>query len=177
LDVFSEQKLVAGCRRGEKEACAALVRLYAREVFAVSVAVVGNVADGEDIAQEALLKGLTRIGELRKGRRFGPWIRRIARNLAVDFVRRQKAHRQATLSMAQSGQRRQPDRDYHVLEKAIEKLDAKYRETILLYYFDGQRTEEVAEKLNISPATVLSRLSRARRQLRELIETLQDNDD
>ncbi len=175
MDVFSEEKLVAGCRRGDKRAYAALVGLYAREVFAVSFGVVGNVHDAEDIAQEALLKGLVQIASLRKGARFGPWIRRIARNLAIDLVRRRKAGMQAAAQI-QLQQCAESTEDYHVLEKAIERLDETYRETILLYYFDGKRTEDVAEKLDISPATVLSRLSRARRQLREIIENQQETD-
>ncbi len=175
MDVFSEEKLVAGCRRGDKRAYAALVGLYARDVFAVSFGVVGNVHDAEDIAQEALLKGLVQIATLRKGKRFGPWICRIARNLAIDFVRRQKTHKQAAAQI-QLQQRAESTEDYHVLEKAIQRLDETYRETLLLYYFDGERTEDVAEKLDISPATVLSRLSRARRQLRKIIETQQETD-
>ncbi len=175
MDVFTEEKLVAGCRRGDKRAYAALVGRYARDVFAVSFGVVGNVHDAEDIAQEALLKGLVQIAALRKGKRFGPWICRIARNLAIDFVRRQKTHKQATAQI-QFEQRAESTGDYHVLEKAIQRLDETYRETLLLYYFDGERTEDVAEKLDISPATVLSRLSRARRQLREIIENRQETD-
>ena len=175
MDVFSEEKLVAGCRRGDKRAYAALVSRYARDVFAVSFGVVGNVHDAEDIAQEALLKGLVQIAALRKGKRFGPWIRRIARNLAIDLVRRQRMHKQTTARI-QFERRAESTEDYHVLEKAIQRLDETYRETLLLYYFDGERTEDVAEKLNISPATVLSRLSRARRQLREIIENQQETD-
>ena len=176
MDVFSEQKLVAGCRRGDKRAYAALVGLYARDVFVVSFGVVGNVHDAEDIAQEAFLKGLVQIAGLRRGERFGPWIRRIARNQAIDFVRRRKAGMQAAVAQIQLQPRAESTEDYHVLEKAIGRLDETYRETILLYYFDGRRTEDVAEKLDISPATVLSRLSRARRQLREIIENQQETD-
>ena len=176
MDVFSEEKLVAGCRRGDKRAYAALVSLYARHVFAVSFGVVGNVHGAEDVAQEALLQGLVQIASLRKGERFGPWICRIARNLAIDLVRLQKMHKQAAAQI-QLQQRAESTEDYHVLEKAIERLDVTYRETLLLYYFDGERTEDVAEKLNISPATVLSRLSRARRQLSEIFEPQQETDD
>lgn len=175
MDVFSEEKLVAGCRQGDKQAYAALVSLYARNVFAVSFSVVGNVHDAEDIAQEALLKGFVQIADLRKGKRFGPWVCRIARNLAIDFVRRQKTQKQAAARIRLQ-QCSESTEDYYVLEKAIQRLDETYRETIVLYYFDGRRTEDVAEELNISPATVLSRLSRARRQLREIIENQQETD-
>ena len=175
MDVFSEEKLVAGCRQGDTKAYAALVSRYARNVFAVSFSVVGNVHDAEDIAQEALLKGMVQIANLRKGKRFAPWICRIAKNLAIDFLRRQKTHKQAATRI-QLERRAESTEDYHVLEKAIQRLDETYRETIVLYYFDGERTDDVAEKLNISPATVLSRLSRARRQLREIIENQQETD-
>lgn len=63
-----------------------------------------------------------------------------------------------------------PEGEFAGLERALRLLDEKYREAILLYYFDGERTEAVAEKLEISPAAVLSRLSRARRQLRQMLE-------
>jgi RNA polymerase sigma factor (sigma-70 family) len=170
LDVFSEEQLVVRCRTGDREAYGALVKRYSRQVFAVCLAVTGNAADAEDLAQDALVKGFEEIGRLRKGESFGPWIRRIGRNLSVDFVRRRQTGRNAIEARSARQDGPMPEGEFAGLERALRLLDEKYREAILLYYFDGERTEAVAEKLEISPAAVLSRLSRARRQLRQMLE-------
>lgn len=176
MDVFSEEQLVVRCRAGERGAYGALVKRYAREVFGVCLGVVGNAADAEDLAQEALVRGFREIGRLRKGESFGPWIRRIGRNLSVDFVRRRQVGRQALESRIRDQEGSRPAGEFAGLERALGRLDEKHRAAIVLYYFDGERTEAVAEKLEISPATVLSRLSRARRQLRQMLAEQGDSD-
>ncbi|MBE0537547.1 MAG: sigma-70 family RNA polymerase sigma factor [Phycisphaerae bacterium] len=174
MDVFSEEQLVVRCRAGERDAYAELVTHYARQVFAVCLGVVGNAADAEDLAQEALVKGFEAVRRLRKGESFGPWIRRIARNLSVDFVRRQHVGREALDARIRDHESPRPDGEHVGLEQAMQRLEEKYRSAIVLYYFDGERTEAVAEKLEITPAAVLSRLSRARRLLREMLREQED---
>jgi len=177
LDVFSEEQLVVRCRTGDRAAYGELVKLSVREVFAICLSAVGNAADAEDLAQEALVKGFQEIGRLRKGESFAPWMRRIARNLAVDFLRRRHVAQNAVETLVRDQQLPRRQDDHVELERALQRLDEKYRQAIVLYYFDGERTEAVAEKLEISPATVLTRLSRARQQLRQILAEHGDTDD
>lgn len=173
LDVFGEEKLVGRCKGGEKDAYGILVKRYARDVFAVCLGVLGNVADAEDCAQEAFVRGFVEIGKLRDESGFRPWILRIARNLCIDLVRRRKVGRDAL--QKQIKVREESGEDYSVLEAAISRLDEKYREVLIMYYFDGQSTDYLAQKLQIAPATVLSRLSRARRMLRDILRRQGDS--
>lgn len=68
-------------------AYAELVERHYSKVFLVCLGVLGNVHDAEDVAQDAVIAGFEKIGQLRDGGQFGPWIARIARNLSVNFVR------------------------------------------------------------------------------------------
>ena len=56
------------------------------------------------------------------------------------------------------------------LEGALARLPEKYRVPLMLYYFDGHSTENVARMLDLDPAAVLTRLSRARRELRRMLQ-------
>jgi RNA polymerase sigma-70 factor (ECF subfamily) len=88
--------------------------------------------------------------------------------LCIDHIRRQGRAR-AALAGRESAETGRPH-DYGDLESALAELPPKYRLVLLLYYFDGQSTRSVAESLGISPGTAHTRLSRARKQLRKLLE-------
>jgi len=163
-----EKKLVLSCRGGDKSAYAGLVRAYSGRVFAICLGMVGHREDAEDLAQQALLKGFVDIKQLHRGENFGAWIGRIAKNLCIDFIRSQRRRRSAFAEqnvMSQSGSKEYPE-----LESALTKLPQEQRLVLMLYYFDGQSTEKVAETLDISRSAVQGRMSRARRQLRKLLE-------
>ena len=70
MNELSDKELVAICGRGDKQAYPALVRRYSGRVFGICLGIVGNTHDAEDLAQEALLKGLRQIDSLRDGQQF-----------------------------------------------------------------------------------------------------------
>jgi RNA polymerase sigma-70 factor (ECF subfamily) len=129
----------------------------------------GHREDAEDIAQQVLLKGFTDINRLRDSEQFGAWVGRIARNLCIDFIRRRKRKRNALVERTALSQ--SSSKEYPELEGALAKLPQRYRLALVLYYFDGRSTETIAETLAISQAAVRTRISRARKQLRKLLET------
>lgn len=169
MDASIEERLVDRCRKGDKEAYGVLAGEYARDVFAVCMSVLGNAADAEDAAQEAFVRGYGQIGGLRKSGRFGQWVMQIARNVCLDMLRRRQAGRKALEAERRRDRNERRSEEYGELEDAISRLDEKYREVLMMYYFGGESSEAVAARLEISPATVLSRLSRARRRLREIL--------
>ena len=161
-------------------AYAGLVRVYSGRVFAICLGMLGNIHDAEDIAQQALLKGFTDIDQLRDSDQFGAWIGRIARNLCLDFIRRRKREqkkaftKRAAVSESSSPAPAFPTKlgggeKYPELEDALAKLPRRYRLALMLYYFDGRSTENIAEALQISQAAVYARMSRARKRLRKLL--------
>jgi RNA polymerase sigma-70 factor (ECF subfamily) len=125
--------------------------------------------DSEDMAQEALIKGMTKIHSLREGSQFAQWITRIAQNLCRDHwritSRRRELLEQQKPETTITAESRAPD-----LSEALQRLPEKYRVPLLLYYFDGQNAGSVARTLNISRAGASTRLARARRALRRILE-------
>ncbi|GAJ15981.1 unnamed protein product, partial [marine sediment metagenome] len=164
-----EKKLVTSCRNGDKSAYTGLVKVYAGRVFGICLGMLGDSHDAEDVAQQALLKGFTDISQLRHGERFGAWIGRIAKNLCIDFIRRQKRNRNALVERAEASQG--GSKEYPELEGALARLPQDSRLVLMLYYFDGRSTKNIAETFETSEAAVQTRISRARKQLREILDT------
>ena len=167
--IITDKELVRACRKGDKDAYAQLVDRYARRVFGVCLGVLGNVHDAEDAGQDALIAGFTRIGGLKDGEQFGAWITTIARNQCVDMIRRKKLTRKKLTDKKEQTPDAGRACEYPQLEKAISLLPEKYRTPLLLYYFEEQSAEKVAEVLEITTAGVLTRLSRGRKKLRKLL--------
>jgi RNA polymerase sigma-70 factor (ECF subfamily) len=168
LDAETEKNLVASSRKGDRQAYADLVRAHCRRVFAICFGMLGNRHDAEDVAQQTLLRGLMQIRTLRHSERFGPWIAAIARNLCIDAIRRSGRSTPPPAGM-DAKERIIDSEDCRRLETALAKLSSDYRVPLLLFYFDGRSTASIGQTLGMSQAAVQTRLSRARRQLRELL--------
>jgi len=141
---------------------------YSGRIFAICLGMLGHRENAEDIAQQALLKALTNIKQLRDDEQFGAWITRIAKNLCIDFTRKQKHKRFFLIKrevVSQNGSKEYPE-----LQSALAKLSEEHRLALMLFYFDGRSTKNIAETLEISQGAVLARLSRARKRLRKLLE-------
>jgi len=169
LNGHLEKKLLASCRNGDKPAYTGLVKAYSGRVFGICLGMLGNSHDAEDVAQETLLKGLLYIKELRDDEQFGAWIGRIAKNLCIDFIRRQKFKRNAFVNRAEAS--RSSSKEYPQLQAALSKLPEDHRLALMLYYFDGRSTKNIAETFGTSEAAVQTRISRARKRLREILDT------
>ncbi|MFC1676978.1 RNA polymerase sigma factor [Planctomycetota bacterium] len=171
MDTNLQENLVADICKVDKSAYTMLVKASASRVFAICFATVGNRADAEDIAQQAFLKGYSEIGHLRDSQQFEPWIARIAKNLCIDFLRRENRKTNGLYEVADGSN---SPKEYPELTAALEKLPQQYRVILLLYYFDGQSTESIAQTLGTSRRAVHTRISRARKQLRQILEAMGD---
>jgi RNA polymerase sigma-70 factor (ECF subfamily) len=160
--------IVEACLAGDARAYAGLVRLHGKRVYAICLAMTGNAADAEDLAQEALMRGFTELGSLRDRDRFGPWIAAIAGNMCRNFIKK-RSNREQTPAMQVDCPREDPD-DLSDLRAMLGRLPDQHRIPLMLYYFDGHSSENVAASLGISVEAVHTRLSRARRELRKLLE-------
>lgn len=163
-----DAKIVEACLAGDSRAYAGLVRLHGRRVYAICLAMAGNAADAEDMAQEAFMRGFTELGSLRDHDRFGPWIAAIAGNTCRNFIKK-RSSRERTVAMQPDCPREDPN-DLSDLRDMLSRLSEQHRIPLMLYYFDGHSSESVAVSLGISIEAVHTRLSRARRELRKLLE-------
>ena len=171
MDNVDEIRLVRASQRGDRQAFSRLVEQYARAVFAVCLSTTGHAHDADDLAQEAFMKAFVQINSLRQADRFGPWLMRICRNTATDFLRAKRHQEPLEGDPVQSEPTAGAGLDTDGLEKMLLTLPEPLRQAVLLYYLDGRDTRSVAQALGISTDGVMTRLSRARKMLRERLHT------
>ncbi len=176
IDRLVEDQLPAA-RRGDGEAYARIVAACQNSVTAIALAIVRDVPTSEDIAQEAFLKAWQGLDTLRNHASFLPWLRQITRNLARDYLRATRlrpmtgegaemAINMAADPSASPAERLLRTEQERAAADIISSLPEDSRETLLLYYREGQRSRQVAALLGLSDAAVRKRLSRARELVR-----------
>lgn len=170
----SDADLVARVRGGSREAAGRLAERYLRASRAVALAIVGDVAGAEDVAQDAVVYAIDRIDDLREPERFGGWLMQIVRNRSRNHVRDRKRHRHVSLDRASfhsggpSPEREAERSDLRErLLGALAELPEVRREVLLLHDLEGWTHREIAERLGLPPGTVRSHLHYARRAMRE----------
>lgn len=181
-----ERELIRRIRSGDRELFHELIRPYERSVYAVIHSVLPNLADAEEVAQEAVLKAFVHLDQLADDQRFKAWLLRIAVNEARMRRRKDRARLYESLDDDSSEEEEGDVRpkqfadwrdlpseslDHRELRSAvraaIEKLPEKYRVILLLADAESLRYEEIAATLQISMAAVKTRLHRARMKLQE----------
>ena len=174
-DAASEADLLASAQGGNLFAFEEVVRRYQRRVYATALRIVRRHDLADDVTQEAFIRAHRALGSYDATRPFGPWMCRIAANLAINHVRSPEA-REEELDEGALAERPSPAagplgalleaeaRD--VLEDALGALPAEQRAVFVLRTFEDLSYKEIAEALDLEVGTVMSRLSRAREKLR-----------
>lgn len=147
-----------------------------RRIFAQIYRMVGNVADAQDLTQEAFIKAIQRQDQLKDEQKAAHWLSRIATNTAIDFVRRSGRATFCEIEDAPEGHFETPEqlllrseqRDY--LQEGLRLLSARERAALLLRDVEGLPAEEVAKRMGCSKATVRSHIANARTKFRRFIE-------
>jgi RNA polymerase sigma-70 factor, ECF subfamily len=172
----TDAELVAGVRRGSRDAAGRLAERYLRPSRAVALAIVGDVAAAEDMAQDAVVYAIERIDDCRQPDRFGAWLLRIVRNRSRNYVRDRKSDRHVPLEAA--ALRSRSPSPQHAAERAelrdgllaaLRQLSEERCEVVLLHDLEGWTHREIAERMDLPPGTVRSHLHHARRTLRTLL--------
>jgi RNA polymerase sigma-70 factor (ECF subfamily) len=174
------QELVARARRHDADAFALLIERYEQAALAVAYAVLRDADRAGDAVQEAFLRAWTELARLQEAARFGGWLMQIVRNAALDLRRKLKPTVSTFPDLAadtagpeERGEIRERDAQ---VKAALDGLDDMTRTAVILRYYDGRSAKEIAELLDVSPASIDMRLSRARGQLREVLADLAETE-
>ena len=159
-----------------------------RRVFLLIYRIVGNVADAQDLTQEAFIKALQRQDQLKDLDKAAHWLSRIASNTAIDFLRRNgKVSFCEIDALPDSLADRMldefsPTAEHNPeqmvlrterrtwLERGLDTLTERERTALLLRDVEGLPAEDVARELNCSKATVRSHIANARVKFRRYME-------
>jgi RNA polymerase sigma-70 factor (ECF subfamily) len=172
-----ESFLIARARRGDPSAFEEIVRLYQRRVYGVALRIVRAHDVADDVTQEAFLRAWRSLDRFDLERPFGPWVCRIAANLAVNHVRSPRAREEGLPDGHAETRSSGPGplgalldaEGARVLETAMGQLPQEQRAVLVLRVVEDLSYAEIAETLGISPGTVMSRLFRARERLAQAL--------
>jgi RNA polymerase sigma-70 factor (ECF subfamily) len=150
-----------------------LFRTHYPRLVAIGVAMSGDEEVARELAQETMLRAHDRWSELVDFDQPGAWLRRVMTNLLIDHHRRRTAEHSALGRVTGRGSTVGADvadrsADAATWAALVEPLPLRQRAIIVLHYGDDRSVAEVAELLGISPGTVKSALSKARRRLHEI---------
>ncbi len=167
-----DAELVNAVLDGDKQAFGVLVKRYERPVRAVALDVLGDYHLATDVSQDAFVTAYKNLPGLRKPVVFGPWLMKITRRCALDFIRRmqKEAPREPAVAEAIVNSDGELDEEKQTLLAAVVRLPEGEKQVVMLRYFAGHSVKGVAEILGRSVGTVTKQLSRAHRHLRNILE-------
>lgn len=173
----SPRSLERAAQRGDRDAFATLVSRHQSDVHALCARILGPGDDAKDAAQEAFVRAFFAVSRYDPALPFVAWVLRIARNHCLDVLRRRKG-RKTDLVEAPEAVASEPDAESRAvdaetarrIERALARLDVRYREVLTLYHLHDRSYAEIAKIVGSPLGTVMSWIHRGRRALRDEIE-------
>jgi len=179
----SDTKLLKASLAGNAQAFGTVIDKYASLVCAITYSATGDVAQSEELAQEAFLRAWKSLGQLKDLNKFRPWLCRIARSTVQNWFRSQKrdvmdraAPLDAAAGRASDGSgpvEAAMNREQRaVVSQALAQIPENLREPLVLFYREQQSTRQVAKQLGLSENAARQRISRARVMLRTQVASI-----
>ena len=175
---MKDKDLIEACKRGDAWAQKRLYERYVPVLFGLSKRYVLFDADAEDIVQEAMYKILTKISSYGYKGSFEGWMRKIAVNEALMFLRKKQSN-PFTTPIDDAPELMDEDATIHArmnadeLLKMIRELPTGYRLVFNMFVIEGYKHREIAEILGISIHTSKSQLILAKKKLRKMIDQIE----
>lgn len=170
--MIDENNCIADVLGGNKEAYRQLVERYQTGLIIHCENILKDRQDGEDIAQEAFIKAYKNLASFSPGKaRFSTWLYRIATNLCIDYLRKNKRQVrvedvEAYMEAARPEGLEQDE--IMAIRQAVEELEPpQYAEIIKAYFWEGKSYKEIAAQFDTSTNTIGTWISRAKVQLKE----------
>ena len=167
------QDLIDRCRKGDTKAQFELYKLYYKPMYNVSLRMVGNEVEAEDVMQEAFFKAFTKFDTYEGKVSFGAWLKKIVINRSLDQLKKRKVKFEELNEKI-------PDEDTPVLDlseiqleqfkKTVRQLPDGYRVVLSLYLLEGYDHDEISQILGISNVASRTQYMRAKNKLRQLLQ-------
>ena len=175
-------ELVRKAQKGNQKAFASLVKNYTRLVNVIVFHHTHRWEETRDLVQEVFLKALENIDRLDEPDRFRSWLMQIARTTSRNWITRRHEMESienvdindlnilAARGCDQTAQDKVSLREIAgITLRALDSINARYKDVILLKYMEDMTYDEISEMLNVSVATIRSRLYRAKSKLQEIL--------
>jgi RNA polymerase sigma-70 factor (ECF subfamily) len=172
-----DDALVAASQRGDQAAFGEIVRRYQRAVHRLAWSLTRNATDADDLAQETFVRAWGAIGRFERGQPLYPWLARIVTNQAFSLFRHRRRKPESSIEpLLEAGRQwgvaddpadhsERSERDAR-LRACFGELAEEHQAVLALRAVQDLSYDEIARVLSIPAGTVMSRLSRARAELK-----------
>lgn len=167
------QEIITQCKEGNQKAQFQLYKLYYKAMYSVSLRIVNNEMEAEDVMQEAFLNAFKKIETYKGEVSFGAWLKKIVVNRSLDYLKKRKVQfeevndRTTQIADYQMGTK---EVDVNTIKTAIQNLPDGYRIVLSLYLIEGYDHEEISQILGITNSASRTQFLRAKNKLRELLK-------
>ncbi|NGP44292.1 sigma-70 family RNA polymerase sigma factor [Bacillaceae bacterium SIJ1] len=180
---MDEANLIRRAKKGNMAAFQRLVEIYAPVVERFAYQLGNRPHEVEDIAQEVFIRVYRFLGQYQQAK-FSTWLYKITLNTTRDLARKKTQYDRKVVKLKQDRQTEescaaaeesvlQSEQD-RILHQCVQSLDEKYRVPLVLYYFQDRKYNEIAEIMQVSLATVKTRMFRAKELLKQEIKKSQE---
>ena len=182
----NERELVARAKRGDQEAFGALVEANQGRIYNLTLRMTGSPEDALDLSQEAFLNAWRGLDKFQGARTFSTWLYRLASNVCIDFLRREKRRKDISMTVSLDDEeeerqaelpdhRHSPEREVERRElredirRGLMSLSEEHRQVLVMRELSGMSYAEIGAVLKLEEGTVKSRIARARVALRKIL--------
>jgi RNA polymerase sigma-70 factor (ECF subfamily) len=168
----SDAVLVEAAQQGRLDSFGALYQRYHNPIVALAYAQLGDPHAAEDAAQEVFAIACRDLRSLREREKFGAWLGGICRNVTRQMLRTRTRTVPRPSEPHEVGRQGQPEQEERreAVRRAVWQLPDGERELVVMRYFNGFSQARISEVLDLTPAAVNGRLTRAKRKIAELLE-------
>lgn len=176
----TDEAIARDVQSGKMEAFGILVRRYEAKMLRYVRHFLFGYEDAEDMVQEVFLKAYVNIRSFNASKKFSSWLYRIAHNEFINAIKKKGREHLSLFDLdtlfPHPVSQENIDKEINsrelreALDKILGKVDIKYREVLVLYYFEELNYREIADVLHIPTPTVGVRLKRGRQIVKSLYE-------
>jgi RNA polymerase sigma factor (sigma-70 family) len=171
LYIDVNQDLIDGCRRFDQKSQFQIYKLYYKAMYNISLRIVKDPMEAEDIMQESFLSAFEKIETFSGTVSFGSWLKKIVENRSLDFLRKSRPVfediNDSRVLYYEEEESNQSDLESTVekIKEVIQTMPSGFRAVLSLNLLEGYDHNEIGEILGIDPNTSRSQFSRARVRL------------
>ncbi len=178
----ADEALAKLAQNGDSGAFSQLVLRYEQKILRYARKFLFGYQEAEDLAQEVFLKAFVNLRSFDTDRRFSPWIYRIAHNEFINAIKKKGKEPlpffDADAIFPHPLSKEDPAKDTDIaqtkimLDKCLSKLDPKYREPLVLFFFEDMDYKQIADILRIPMSTAGVRIKRGKERLKEIFSNI-----
>jgi len=169
--LFSDEEIIKRIKKWEKELFEELLKRYQDKMFRYAYYQFNfSKQKAEEIVQDIFLKVWNNLEKFDDKTNFNAWIYRLAHNLILDSFKKKELNLVESDIQDLRLYKEFDENKHYLIEELLKKIWEKYREIIILYYFEWKSYDEIAEIYNTSKNTVWSWIKRTKDKLKEIVE-------